>query len=336
MLNFWIKIVIPIVMGAVCQSVFQLGRRAIQRGGTISPLQLLVAWYSCNVVLFCGFYVSVWGLTWPRVLPGFLAAVVGSAILNVFIQYCGAKAASLDAGEVSLTAPLFAMTPGLIALLAISLGELPGLYGWFGVGFMAVGSYTLMFKDPPERWYGWFLPFQRLRFLWDLLRQGLSDKDRNRAKVVVLALAGAFLGTFGLMFDGLISRRSVDFQGVAMGGLLHSGIMLAVYLPAHLATAPTASQNGFSGRRNQALLLLIAIAWVGHFLLVWPQFNATFVAYVGTLKRFNILIGVVLGHLLLGEGEFSKRLWAAGLIFAGATLISRDGVSIRVATRFVK
>ena len=80
------------------------------------------------------------------------------------------------------------------------------------------------------------------------------------------------------------------------------------------------------------LVPLFGIVWMLHVVTISPAFNHTFVAYVGTLKRFSVLMSVALGYLLFKEGEFKKRLWVAALVVTGALLISADGIPQRLSS----
>ena len=53
---------------------------------------------------------------------------------------------------------------------------------------------------------------------------------------------------------------------------------------------------------------------------------------VGTLKRLQILVSVVLGFLIFKEQQFKQRFLAAILVIAGAVLISMDDLPARITT----
>jgi drug/metabolite transporter (DMT)-like permease len=307
-----------------------------------SPLQVGSLMFGLSTGMLAVFYFCCWGLSWPQhLLPKFWQAVVIGTIVNAAIQWLNLKAASLDAGEVSLTAPLQAMTPGLITILALTLGELPGKVGCVGVFCMMSGSYIMTFPKNPERWVDYFGPFARLRILFNW--RYVAPAERNKAIVVVMALGSAALGTVGLLCDGLYARRGVDLQGLILAsGSLTLGLTL-IYTVWALATREACLPIAIFKVRLELLprlhklkvsfsvvIILLSFFWVAHVLTVHTQFNETFVAYVGTLKRFSILYSVLLGRLVFGEGDFKKRIWAAGLIIIGAVLISLDGLPQRL------
>src|SRR3989338_337099 len=125
----WSIVVLPIILGTIGIALHNILKRYVVKDKTVSPLQFLV--HSCGLatMLFGGVYLLTWDFAMPQVLPGFWRAVLLGTTANLFIFFFNTKAASIDAGEVSLTAPLQAMTPGLITGLAILLGEFPSKIG---------------------------------------------------------------------------------------------------------------------------------------------------------------------------------------------------------------
>ncbi|MDP2676845.1 MAG: hypothetical protein Q8O83_04135 [bacterium] len=338
MATFWLTVLLPILGGALVIGFFNIIKRYIMQRTTVTPLQFLTLSFLVTAIVFAMCYYTLWGVTMPALLPGFWVAVFGTTIANVFIQFFNAKAASIDAGEVSLTAPLQAMTPGLITVLAILLGEYPGRIGIIGITLMALGSYVLLFKKTPEKWYHYLNPLRRLTLLFKL-RQ-LSPEERGATIVVSLALASACMGTIGLIFDGLFTRRGINMQGLALGAMVEVGLLALAYMIWY-AYKPDSKEIKNPEKKTiypllayttLGLLVLIGIFWVAHIFFVNPTYNNTLVAYVGTLKRLQILISVTLGFLFFKEKDFKKRIFAALLIVAGAILISMDDLPGRVST----
>lgn len=344
MFQFWTQVTVFVILGCCCIAALNVVKRYALKDKQISPLQFLVTGFGAATVLFGVVYISLYGFDFPDVLPGFWTAVLCGSLANVVIQFLNAKAASVDAGEVSLTAPLQAMTPGLITLLAITLGEFPGKLGIAGVGCMAAGSYVLLAKEKKDAsgrvvGYHYFTPFARLKALFR--PHGLSPAEHGQAIVVSMALGSAAMGTIGLLFDGLYTRRGVDLQGLTLAVMTLTGILTVTYLGIYAiwpdTTLEQRARGIFAARGERVIvfcILLFAVAWIAHIFLIQPTFQKAFVAYVGTLKRFSILISVVAGYLIFQEGDVKRRLWAAVLVVIGAVLISMDGLPARVSDRF--
>lgn len=350
MLTFWLTVIGPILIGTSAIATINLIKRGVlnpKSGINISPLQFLIFNFSIPLAMITVIYLGVWGPNIPEVLPGFWRAVFLCAFVNVFIQFSNAKAASFAKGDASLTAPLQAMTPGMITLLGLILGEWPSKIGVAGILTMAGGSYILLWDKMPTRWWEWFGPVKRLVYLSKL--RDLNEEEKSKTLAVSFAFLSACLGTFGLLFDGLFTRRGINMQGATMG---YTGLMLILVLTYCIwyKVAPGSKNFSFGNLFSQVFrglpaktgfkkyLLAIfffgfGIAWLAHFFFIWPAFYETFIAYVGTLKRFQILMTVVLAHFLFGEGEFKKRLTASIVVIIGALLISTDSMPNRIATK---
>ena len=330
----WITVIFPVVLGTIVIALINIVKRGVMNTGKISPLQCLILYYAGATLVFGVVYLSFWGLIMPLVLSGLWTAVVFGATANIFVQFFNVKAASIDKGEVSLTAPLQAMTPGLITGLAVLLGEYPSRIGVMGIALMAVGSFILLWEKTPEHWYEYFGPIKRIVFLLKLGR--LSKEERNKTIVVTLALGSACMGTIGLLFAGLYTRRGITMQGLTLASMGLVGILFLVYTTWYLIHSDAKPTQRLCVCFQRTLLLpiiVLSILWVIHIFAINPTFNHTFVAYTGTLKRFNILISVILGYLIFKEGDFKKRIWAAIFIVAGVYLISLDGLPTRLSTK---
>lgn len=337
----WMVVLLPAVLGAIAIASMKLAQRYLVKDKKMSALQALVMVFGSTTVVFGLVYVLLWGFDYPDdLLPGFWVAVAGTTIANIFIQFFNVKAASIDQGEVSLTAPIQAMTPGLITILATILGEFPSWVGCMGVGFMAVGSYVLLWPKAKAgeklKWWEYFGPFQKIS--WWLKFNKLTTEERGKTIVVTLAFASACGGTIGLLFDGLFTRRGVDMQGLFLGAMSLTAVLTAMYFVQYLIRPdanPEQKKNGFYAcfkKYYPFVLLLAAIAWVAHIYLINPVYHHTFVAYVGTLKRLQILISVIFGFLIFREQQFKQRFLAAILVIAGAILISMDDLPARITT----
>lgn len=334
MSSSFVSVVFPVLLGTVVIALMQVVKRMVMKDGAISSLQCLILYYAAATMIFGAVYLFLWGLTLPQVLPGMWTAVFLGASVNTLIQFFNVKAASIDKGEVSLTAPLQAMTPGLITGLAFLLGEYPSRIGILGIGCMALGSYVLLWDTAPQHWYEYLGPVKRLILL---LRLGqLSREERNKTIVVTLALGSACMGTVGLLFDGLYARRALTMQGLVLASTGVTIFLFSAYSIWYAMRPDAGSLKVFSGAAARATIILIivmGILWALHVVTIFPAYQKTFVAYIGTLKRFSILMSVIMGFLFFREAEFKKRLWAALFIIAGAMLIATDDLPTRLATK---
>lgn len=330
---------LPIFIGSFVLGLNKIANRFIMKSGLISPLQLLIHLFGGTTFAFSVIYLSFWGFTMPQLLQGFWKAVLLGTLANFFIQFLGAKTASIKEGEVSLTAPLSAMTPGLITILAVTLGEYPSRIGIVGIFLMSIGSYVLLFEKSPQYWWEYIGPLKRILLLFKIRK--LSQQERGKTLVVILSLSGAAISTFGILFDGLYVRRGVNLQGLTLAMITLLGLLTLSYLIWYLIKPDTKDhrKNGFGFKiyHGQPKYLLVLLCMIGFWLIMMYTFqttyNHTYMAYVGTLKRISILISVLIGHFWFNEVDIKKRLGASIMIVLGAILISMDDLPVRISTQ---
>jgi len=345
-MNTLLGVLLPAFLGAISMALIAVGTRFVMKSGKISTLQFLISSHAANTALFGVLYLFMWGFTLPHVLPGFWTAVFCGTTVNIFIQFLNTKASSYNEAEVSLTKPIQSMTPGLITFVGVIFGEWPGTFGWLGVCSMIIGTWIL-FSAPNKPLS---IPFQRLThsvhlyYRWWQWRKGngaeIPEEELNTAIIVTLALCSACGGTIGIFFDGLFTRRGLTTQGLILGAMTFTGLFSIIYgLWYVIAPDKTKAEHRaigfrlFTEARFAWSLIGLSVAWVLHIILFNSLYNETYVAYVGTLKRLSIPIGVVLGFYLFKEREFPKRIKAALFIALGAVLIARDDFVHRISKK---
>jgi len=323
-------LVLPIVAGSLTIAFISIFQRWGLKGKA-SPMRFLAWSWSITTLLLGALYLARWGWSYPaNLLPKFWAPVFVGAAVNYAGQYIHAKVATYQEGEVSFSAPLSAMTPGLITTLAVTLGEFPGPSGTVGILFMIAGSWVLLFKGDAQHWWEYLGPLYRLRLVVNY--QKLTAQDKQRAIIVWLLLGSAMLGTVGLLCDGLSTRRGGDMQGMWLGivvlfGLLATGYAIQYFLQ------PDALKKKSGSFRDWTFLVAVlgyAIAYTLTQWLIKPLYFETYVAYVGTLYRLHILFAVVLGYFIFHEQDIKKRFGSSSLIIIGVLLISFEDLPARL------
>lgn len=326
------QVILMVFMGAVVMALQASARRKALKEQTISPLQFSITAFGGATILFSIIYVGMYGWKIPEVLDGFWRVVVAGSLVNVAIQYLNARAASYKDGEQSYTQPLQAMTPALITLTAVFLGEFPSTVGMVGVGCFMVSVYVMTSTvDPKKRWWSYFVPFHRI---FSVFRPGQSVDEREKSIVTILALSSALFGTVGILMDGLYARRGVSLQGILLGAMVLTAILCLSYLVWY-SIAPDGKDVPVVGRRSAMYFAgAYAVGWVIHVCLIWPPFLSSYVSYVGTLKRFSVPLGVLAGYIFFSERkDFRRRMFAAFLTIIGAVLIATDKIPAALSAR---
>ena len=327
----WIVVGLPMFAGTLFSALLTIVQRWALRGKS-SPLLFIIFSHAMCSVAFGLTYIVWWGFVWPTgLLPGFWTVVLVATAVNFASPYFYAKATTYEQGEASLVGPLAALTPGLVTLVALTLGEVPGPRGFMGIALMVAGSWILMFKNKPEHWWEYLGPLRRLRSVLDWSAQ--SEAEKQHAKVVYLMLGAAAFSTVALLCEGLYMRRAQNMQGLFLGMSLLWALLSAAYIPIYFASNATAAE--WSGEWRRFLLAGLAFGVSVVFItgFTTPVMLDTYVAYVGTLKRFSILLTVALGYLLFKEQDIKKRFVAAVVIVAGALLITGEDLPARLTAK---
>ncbi|MDO8492842.1 MAG: hypothetical protein Q7S34_04335 [bacterium] len=321
-----------VIAGSLTIAFMNIAQRSALKEKS-SPMKFLASGFTLFTGLLITTYVLMWGWNYPpRLLAGFWNAVLVGALANYAIQYIHAKVATYKEGEVSLAAPISAMTPGLITIVAIALKEFPGPRGVAGIICMMLGSWIISFPDKPAHWWGYLQPLYRLRLI--MRYKELSHQDKERTKVILLALTSAALGTVGLLCDGLYTRRGSDLQGMWFGIIVLIAILAIGYIIQYFCQSPEIKNGSGSFYEKRFLfgIIIFAVMFVVTQWLIKPLYFEAYIAYVGTLYRLQILFTVILGYWIFHERDIKKRLVAAIIIIIGAVLIASDDLPARISS----
>ena len=193
-------------------------------------------------------------------------------------------------GDLSVVYPIArGIVPALVSLWALLfLGEVLPAQAWFGIGLIAVGIQISS---------------------WSALKQGVG-----RAALGFALATGVCISAYSLV-DGVgvrLSRNTLSYW--AWGAFLHLFIA------------------GFIGVRRRADLgRLPAKTWVlgmvggmvsmtAYGLVLYAK-NFAPLGAVSALRETSVIFAALIGFFLLGEGNWFRRLLAAGLMALGVALI---------------
>jgi len=241
-------------------------------------------------------------------------------VLNVGIQFAKMRARSLE--DVSLVSPIDSTTPAIVIFTSmVMLGEFPSTWGWLGIWLMVVGTYILNIEEA-----------------WKKLAEIVASRKQESVQAVrwfevysapFLALGKSVgvrwaffacaLSSISLNYDGLVARRT-DI-GFGFG---------CVFAIAAIGNGIWAWQRReFDGIDIRQALKesrnLIVTLMLTNYITNWA-FRHSIVPYVGTLKRLQIPLTIILAAWLLGESKNLKdRLVGGTLMAIGAVLIALGG-----------
>lgn len=276
-----------VVLGAGT-ALAEAGKDLIQKrqSGTIPPLVLAAA-------------VPVFAL--PFLIPlaardlqmrdptTFSVALIADAVLHAVAGLLYASA--LKISDLSMAVPMIAFTPLFMLVTSpIIIGEMPSLYGAFGVALIVAGSYVLSMSNSE---CGFLAPFRCLL------------RDKGSVSMLTVAAIWSVTGTI----DRIGINASTPWLWIASLFTLMALIMIACCVYYRL----------FTGISAGAFLWLIPIGALNA-LSTWCYIRGillTNIAYLVAVKRTSVLLSVMIGGLLLKEDGLSWRLAGSAVMFAG-------------------
>jgi drug/metabolite transporter (DMT)-like permease len=201
--------------------------------------------------------------------------------------------ASYRLGDLSLIYPIGRGTGALLAALAgiILLGERPGPAGIAGI-LLIVGGLVIL---------------------------GIPASGRTAvtARAIMLALiTGLFIATYTLWDKYAVSTLNVP---PLVQGYVSLPVMALIIAPFALRDRGRTARVWVSYRRQ---VLGAAVLSPLAYILVLIALSFTAVSAIAPAREVSVLLGVLLGRRLLGEGSLARRLTAAATIAAGIVCIA--------------
>jgi uncharacterized membrane protein len=205
---------------------------------------------------------------------------------------------ALKASPLSLTLPFLALTPVfLIAVSYLALGETVSVAGGMGIVLIAAGSYVLNIEEVKK---GMFAPFKAIL------------REKGSQFMIAVALLYSITSSMGKM---AIEHSSPVFFGAAYFIALN-----IAYIPVGLYMGRHDLKAFIRGKRYISLLLpglFYGLMIIAHM----EAIKLTKVAYMISVKRTSLLMGVLYGYVLFREKNIRERLLGALLMFAGFVLV---------------
>lgn len=322
--------IVFVCLGVVVLSLHAIVQKKALTASVLSGNQILISQHLFGAVLL---FISV--PFFFRLAPVtehsriFWFAVAITTIANIAIQYAILRSRML--ADVSLTAPIQALTPGLVTLAAFSLGEFPSRQGIVGIILMSLGTY-IHCRENATSLREYFNPFSHLFLprnftVLHSLEQQKRVRERNALR---WAYGSAILGTVGLVFDGLVSRNGNVGKGFGVENLLIALVFFAIPLQKKKPSEIGEGTALPSLVRRYKFAFLLGLLFGLHVIFFMTAFRVAPVAYIGSLKRLTIVVTVILSAWLLGEKKAKQRLWPSFVITAGAVLLAFDPSTAKI------
>ena len=200
---------------------------------------------------------------------------------------------ALRFSPLSLSLPFLALTPVFLIFVSyVILGEKVSFRGAIGILFIAAGSYTLNISKIRE---GILEPLRAI------------TKEKGSVLMIGVALIYSITSSLGKM---AIKHSSPLFFGISY------------YTALALLFTPIALYKGKETRRGTALTVLLpgifySLMVISHMVAI----SLAKVAYVISVKRMSLIIGVLYGYFFFKEKNIRERLFGAMMMFSGFVMI---------------
>jgi drug/metabolite transporter (DMT)-like permease len=242
--------------------------------------------------------IGLFVIPWPTLDTIFWTCVVVGLPLELAALLSYMRA--IKVSPLSLTLPFLAFTPAFVILTGyLLLGEQLTLHGILGIVLIVIGSYALNISQSKKEWLG---PFKAI------------FKEQGSWLMLITSFLYSFTATLGKL---AILHSSPQFFGVAYF-LLFTIFLICIF--------PFISYNKLNNLIKRPIPgivsgLLIFGMIVGH------TFSISMVeaAYMLSVKRSSLLIGVIFGAVFFKEKKIKERFLGAGIMMAGIVLIGVYG-----------
>jgi drug/metabolite transporter (DMT)-like permease len=257
--------------------------------------EYLVAWFrllfSIPLLLLLWIFVPV-----PKLDIEFYKAFALALPLEIIAIILYIKA--LRISPLSLTLPFLSLTPVFLILVSyLIIGEKVSFHGSIGIIFLAAGSYALNLHKMRR---GVFQPFKAI------------TKEKGSVLMIGVAMIYSITSSLGKM--------AIEHSSPLFFGITYFIAVIIVFAPAALWLGRDELKSFILGRQFKGLLLpglFYSVMIASHMIAI----SLTKVAYMISVKRTSLIIGVVYGYFLFKEKNIRERLLGAFLMFLGFVMI---------------
>ena len=288
MTNLWV--VLSLISAFSLATSDALAKKSLQEND-----EYLVAWFRLIFTLPLLLFVMVFTPV-PALDSDFYKAFIIALPLEVVTVILYIKALKLS--PLSLTLPFLSLTPFFLILNSyLILGEKVSFPGAVGILLIVFGSYLLNIAEADK---GIFEPLKAIK------------REKGSVLMICVALIYSFTSSFG--------KIAIEHSSSLFFGITYFIALNIVFVPIGL----------IKGRRGLGIFLregkFKSVILPGFFyaLMVITHMTAmklTKVAYMISVKRASLLIGIIYGYLFFREQNIRSRLAGALLMFIGFLLV---------------
>jgi drug/metabolite transporter (DMT)-like permease len=261
--------------------------------------EYIVAWlrlvFSLPLLIVSFLFIPV-----PELDSNFYAAFLLAVPLEILSIVLYIKALRLS--PLSLTLPFLALTPVfLICVSYLILGEKVSLWGGMGIFLIALGGYTLNIQK---------------------IKAGIGEplraitKEKGSIMMIGVALIYSVTGPLG--------KRAIEHSSPLFFGTTYFIVLTLLFTPIALYKGHRYYQRPEGRKIRRDVVLSSFLPGIFYSFMVASHMIAISlanVAYVISVKRISIIIGVLYGYFLFKEKNIRERLLGATLMLIGFVII---------------
>jgi len=286
----------PWILWALLSAFTTATNDALTKKALVTHNEYLIAWLRLLWALPF-LFVALAFIPIPTIDTLFFLAFFIALPLEVTATVLYVKA--LKVSPLSLTVPFLSLTPiFLIVVPYLVIGEIISLPGVMGVLLIAIGGYTLNIKETKK---GFFAPFAAIR------------RERGSLYMIVVALIYSITATLG--------KLAIQHSSPLFFGIIYYSVLAVVMAPIALFKNREEIKVWPCAGAIKASVLpgfCHATSIVAHMIAI----SLTQVAYMISVKRLSLLIGVLYGFLLFKETHIKERFAGTLLMVIGFALIA--------------
>ena len=235
-------------------------------------------------------------IPFPRIDAEFYRAFAISLPLEILAMILYIK--SLQVSPLSLTLPFLSLTPVFLILISyLILGEKVSFRGGTGIILLAAGSYLLNLHEVKK---GLFAPFRAVA--------------RERGSVMMIGVAVIYSVTSSL------GKMAIEHSSPLFFGVTYF-VAMTIFLAPIALFMGRGDLRKFAGEKQYKALLLPGLFYSIMIASHMTAISLTKVAYMISLKRTSIIMGVIYGYFLFKEKNIRERLAGAVIMFIGFVMI---------------
>jgi drug/metabolite transporter (DMT)-like permease len=229
-----------------------------------------------------------------------------SAAAFLFVMY------SIKNLEISEALPLLALTPGLVAISGvIIINDFLTVLEWFGIFLMLAGTYLLEAHPNPSPSKGHY------KSLRNFFQPFTALFKFSKYSYVIIAL---ILFTVTSLLDRVLLKdyNLPPYTFMAFQQLFYAVIFSILVLFKYRSIIRPVKEVT---KKTVYLIIIISVFTVIYRLTQIEATKLVPVALVISVKRLSILMAIILGGKLFRESYLLRRVIAAIIILAGATIL---------------